>query len=97
MSTSAHPPSVAITAPGLCHNLPLRPHPVAGEVTVSNGVPAVPLIVGALETGQQAVLTATSLEYLDDLILMATLARARLAMFVPDHGLHPFDGPAAAA
>lgn len=42
------PPDVALTAPGLCHNLPLAGHARAGEPYLMNGTAVAPVYLGTL-------------------------------------------------
>lgn len=89
------PPDVALSAPGICHNLPLGGHPEAGDPTLANGVPVVRVLVGTL-CGSQVVLDITSLTELGELEHAFRVAHARLSMWYQDHGMHPFDGRDAA-
>jgi hypothetical protein len=90
--TAADP--VWLDAPGLAH-LPISGHPHAGDATVLNGRPHEELCLGVI-AGRQLVIEAESLEYLDELGYALSVARARLAMYLPAP-VHPFgDGGEAA-
>lgn len=92
MDNPVNPAPVTLTIPGLCRWLPVSPSPLAMEVTELDGVPVVPVALGLrLTTGQPVVLTASSLDYLDALEYHVQVARARLAMWTQDHGLHPLE------
>jgi hypothetical protein len=90
MNISAHQPSAALIAYGVSSTV--SPAPAAGEVSLG-GVPAIPITLGHLASGEPVVISVTCLQYLDDLSGSLRLARARLAMHLTDHSVHPFDGP----
>jgi hypothetical protein len=80
----------ALTAPGICHNLPFGGHPQAGEPTLDNGTPTGHLVVGYLQTGQPVTVDSPSPEYLDELEAAIHLERARLAMWHSRQDTHPW-------
>lgn len=84
------PPDVALTAPGICHNLPITGAPLAGDVTPDG--------TGHLEIGricgQAVVIASPSVAFLDGLESAIQVERARLALWHQDHDMHPFDGAA---
>ena len=81
MSSPYVPPDLALTAPGICHNLPIEGHPSAGDATLLNGRPSVPLHLGFLETGQPVDLECTSLTQLSELAHEVQVAQSQLAQF----------------
>jgi hypothetical protein len=84
MSTTNRPP-VELTANGVTHHLPISPAPSAGEVfTGPDGSPVAPLVLGHLLTGEPVVISATSVEYLDDLDAALRVLRARLVVQLQD-------------
>jgi hypothetical protein len=87
------PPVVALTAPGLCHNLPLDGHPAAGDASLLNGRPVIALYLGTV-AGRRVELDITTLAELDELAAEVRLARDRLSMWVADHDVHPFGSAA---
>ena len=91
-------PPASLTAPGICHNLPLVGHPSAREVTLNSGTPTGHLVVGYFQTGQAVVVDSPSGIYLDELEAAIHTERARLALWYPPQ-VHPFgdvEGPEAA-
>jgi hypothetical protein len=89
-STRSTPPSVALTANGICHLLPVSPTPAAGEVRPVNDVPVGTVTLGHLATGQPVTLDISSLQYLDDLEGSLRVLRCRLKMHLTDLTVHPF-------
>jgi hypothetical protein len=90
MDRTSKPPSVALTAPGICTNLPVSQTPAAGEVSDDNGSPVARVTIGHLATGKPVTLAITSLRYLDELEASLRVTRARLAFHLQDHTVHPF-------
>jgi hypothetical protein len=80
----------ALTAPGICHNLPFGGHPRAGEPTLDNGTPTGHLVVGYLQTGQAVTVDSASEAYLRELETAVHLELARLSMWRPRQDIHPW-------
>lgn len=96
-SASVNPPGAEMTAPGLCHNISVGGHPAALEVTLESGVPVSHLILGYLLTGQPVAINSPSMAFLDELEAAIQWERAKYAMWVQDHQIHPFGDEAGAA
>lgn len=75
------PPVAALTAPGICHHLPIDGQPSAGDATLLNGCPSILLHLGFLETGQPVDLECTSLAQLSQMAYAVQVAQSRLANF----------------
>lgn len=74
-----------MSAPGICHNLPLTGSPLATEVTQDGAdLPVGHFIVGYL-CGQPVTVDSPSGEWLDELESSIRVVRARIAMWERDH------------
>jgi hypothetical protein len=92
----AHPPGTEISAPGLGYHCPFECHPHAGDASLVNGTPSVPLVLGEC-CGRDLVIDITDLSVMDALEYAVQVAHSRLAMFLPRHDVHPFGEPEVAA
>jgi len=80
-------PDAALSAPGHFHNWPITGHPRAGDATLLNGEPVVPLYLGRLEGAVGEVeLDITSATELDEIEFAVRQARSRLAAYYPVTG-----------
>jgi hypothetical protein len=88
--TALHgPPAAAISAPGLGWHVDITGLPHAGEASLSNGTPVIPVYLGTV-AGREVELDITTLAEMDELVHTVQLAHARLSMWVQDHRAHPF-------
>jgi hypothetical protein len=74
-----------LSAPGICHNLPLTGSPLATEVTQAGAdLPVGHLVIGYLY-GQPVVVDSPSMAWLDELETAIRTERGRITMWHQDH------------
>jgi hypothetical protein len=91
-----HPPGAELSAPGLGYHIPFGGHPHAGEASLVNGTPLVPVVLGEI-CGRDVVIDITDLGTLAELETAIHDAHSRLAMWLPRTDVHPFGDETGAA